>query len=141
MGGHRDTVKRKGSSLVHSLHLHHSGGNGQKASFWNSGWLHGQRSKDIAPLLYLKTRKKKRTVVASLLEKTWIRDLNYRSGFTTTHLAQFATLWNLVANIELQLKCDDNISWKLTPNGEYAVALAYRAQFNGCINVTNFASI
>jgi mannosylglycoprotein endo-beta-mannosidase len=33
--------------------------NGSKTSFWGSGWLHRQRPKDIAPLLFTKTRKKK----------------------------------------------------------------------------------
>jgi hypothetical protein len=75
----------------------------QKTPFWNSGWLHGQCPKDIAPLLFLKTRKKKQTVTEALHDNMWICDLNNRTDFTTTHLAQFATLWNVVANIELQL--------------------------------------
>lgn len=38
---------------------------------------------------------------------------------------QKAPFWNMVANIELQLQYEDNISWKLTPNGEYTAASAY----------------
>jgi hypothetical protein len=35
-------------------------GNGHKTSFWHSAWLIGQRPKDLAPLLYLKMRHKKK---------------------------------------------------------------------------------
>jgi hypothetical protein len=34
-------------------------GNRQKTAFWNSAWLTGQRLKDLAPLLFAKTRCKK----------------------------------------------------------------------------------
>jgi hypothetical protein len=42
------------------LHTHHPG-DGNKASFWNSGGLQGSRPKDVAPLLSAHTRKKKRS--------------------------------------------------------------------------------
>jgi hypothetical protein len=94
-------------------------GNGRKADFWNSAWLFGQRPKDFAPLLYNFTRRKKCPVAEALRDSTWIRDLNYRTGFTTSLLLQFVVLWNLVAPIELNAHLEDTISWNLTRHGEY----------------------
>ena len=37
-------------------------GNGEKACFWDSAWLHGRRPKDIAPLILGLSRKKKDSV-------------------------------------------------------------------------------
>jgi hypothetical protein len=71
-------------------------GDGQRAAFWNSAWLTGQRPKDLAQVLFAKTRCKKRTVVEALQGNTWIRDLNLREGFTTAHLLQLVNLWLLV---------------------------------------------
>ena len=33
-------------------------GDGQKAPFWESAWLHGLRPKDVAPLIYTISKKK-----------------------------------------------------------------------------------
>jgi hypothetical protein len=41
-------------------------GDGQKAAFWNSACLTGQRLKDLTLLLFAKTRRKKRTVAEAL---------------------------------------------------------------------------
>jgi hypothetical protein len=86
--------------------------NGRRTPFWTSGWLHGLRPKDPAPLLLSKTRKKKRTVAEAPHNNTWIRDLNYRMGFTTMHLQQFITLWTLLTPIELQQQEDDKLTWR-----------------------------
>jgi hypothetical protein len=61
----------------------------------------GRSPKDIAPLLFDKTRKKKRFVADALHDNNWIIDLNLRVGFTTAHLCEFITLWNLVQATEL----------------------------------------
>ncbi|XP_071681840.1 uncharacterized protein [Lolium perenne] len=37
-------------------------GNGAKASFWSSSWLHGTPPKDLAPLIFKVSRRKNRTV-------------------------------------------------------------------------------
>jgi hypothetical protein len=60
------------------------------------------RPKDITPLLFTKSTKKKRTIAAALHENTWIRDLNHRTGLMLAHLAEFATLRNLVRQTNLQ---------------------------------------
>ena len=33
-------------------------GNGKKIDFWHTGWIQGRRPKDIAPLLFAKTKRK-----------------------------------------------------------------------------------
>ena len=51
-------------------------GNGKKTDFRRAGWIHGRRPKDIAPLLFAKTKKKKRSIADALFNNNWIRDLN-----------------------------------------------------------------
>jgi hypothetical protein len=63
-------------------------GDGNKTSFWLSGWLQGKRPKDITPLLFDKTC----------------------TGFTLMHLLQFATLWNFVAWTILQPQHEDKVA-------------------------------
>jgi hypothetical protein len=116
-------------------------GDDRKTSFWSSGWLQGRRPKDIAPLLYHKSRRKKRTVAEALQNNAWLRDLDYRTGFTTTYLSQFVALWNLVKDTELRWGHQDRITWTQTPHGEYTTTSAYMAQFNGCVPAPDVAII
>jgi hypothetical protein len=105
-------------------------GDGNKTLFCHSGWLQGRRPKGIAPLLFSRSTKKKRTVRAALHENTWIGDLNHRTGFTPAHLTEFAALWNLVRQTTLQPQQSDSISWTLTSSVDYTTASAYKAQFH-----------
>jgi hypothetical protein len=89
-------------------------GNRQKTAFWNSAWLAGQRPKDLAPLLFAKTRRKKHIVAEALQGSSWIRDLKIREGFTTAHLLQLVNLWLQVSSTQLQHDREDSISWNLT---------------------------
>jgi hypothetical protein len=116
-------------------------GDGHKTSFWSSGWLQGHRPKDIAPPLYAKSKKKKRIVAEALLDNAWLRDLDYRTGFTTTHLSQLVMLWNLVKDIALRQDQEDHITWTQTPHGEYTSASAYMVRFNGCVAAPGVAII
>jgi hypothetical protein len=120
---------------------HISLGDDNKASFWHSGWLQGNRPKDIAPLLFAKSRKKKRSVASALDEANWIHDLNHHSGITSSHLLEFVTLWNLVGQETLQPHQEDKITWTLTPSGEYTTSSAYKAQFHDLAANQALASI
>jgi hypothetical protein len=95
-------------------------------------WKFGHRPKDLVPLLFSKIGKKKRTVVEALHNNTWICDLNYHTGFTTTHLEQFVTLWTLIAPIKLQQQEDHKLVSKFPRSGDYTSSLAYKAQFIDC---------
>jgi hypothetical protein len=101
----------------------------------------GRRPKDVAPLLQAKMKKKKRTMVEALRNNTWIRDLDYRTSFTTAHLSQFITLWQLVIAAELQQEQEDQITWTQTTHGEYTTASAYKARFSSCVSNPHIAII
>jgi hypothetical protein len=116
-------------------------GDGKRTSFWSSGWIQGRRPRDIAPLLYAKTKKKKQMVAEALQNYTWIRDLDYRTGFTTAHLPQFITLWHLVIVVELQHEQEDQITWTQTAHGEYTTASVYKVQSKGCVGNPHIAII
>jgi hypothetical protein len=109
-------------------------GNSCNTSFWSTGWLRGRQPRDIAPLLFDKTKKKKRTVTEALEDNTWIWDVNYRTGLTTAHLSQFTTPWKLVHDVELRQDQEDRITWTRTPHGEYTTAPAstYKARLHRC---------
>jgi hypothetical protein len=86
-------------------------------------------------------KKKKRTMVEALQNNTWIRDLDYRTSFTTAHLSQFITLWQLVIAAELQQEQEDQITWTQTTHGEYTTASAYKARFSSCVSNPHIAII
>jgi hypothetical protein len=95
-----------------------------------SGWLQGKRPKDLAPLLYAKSRRKKRKVAEALQNDNWIRDLNHPSGFTTAHYSEFITLWTLIEETSLHPEQEDSIAWPRTRSVVYTTASAYRAQLD-----------
>jgi hypothetical protein len=43
------------------------------------------------------------------------------------HAAQYAKLWMQLTHVQLESKVEDNITWKLSSNGEYMMAAAYKA--------------
>jgi hypothetical protein len=47
---------------------------------------------------------------------------------------QFVDLWALINNAQLQDNVEDNIIWKLTENGLYSTASAYKMQFLGLVH-------
>jgi hypothetical protein len=54
--------------------------------------------------------------------------------FSEIHLSQFIELWILINNVHLQLDVEDSIIWKLTANGQYSEASAYKLQFLGLVH-------
>jgi hypothetical protein len=116
-------------------------GNGKKASFWGSGWLQGKRPRDIAPLLFAKTMRKKRTVCSAMEDNNWVRDLNLRNGLTTELLTEFVALWNLVATTAPLQDQEDMIRWTQTSPGHYTTSSAYKAQFKEFLPTPELASI
>jgi hypothetical protein len=78
-------------------------------------------------------------VADALQDSTWIRDLDYRSGFTTMHLLQFVILWNLVVPTELNPQQADTIVWNR--HDTYTVASAYKAQFVGFAKAPEMVTI
>nr|XP_020200448.1 uncharacterized protein LOC109786280 [Aegilops tauschii subsp. strangulata] len=81
-------------------------GNGARTPFWDSPWVHDQKPKDIAPLLY---------------------------ASSMPHFRESIRLWATLRDIHLQEDMEDDIVRKHTANGAYSAASAYDAQFQGTI--------
>jgi hypothetical protein len=84
-------------------------GNGAKASFWSSSWLHGAPPKDLAPRVFKASKRKNRTVHDALTDNNWITDIAV-DAFTVDHMEQYVRLWELLSNIQLNPDIEDSIS-------------------------------
>lgn len=116
-------------------------GNGQRTRFWSDAWVQGRRPKDIAPRLFARTTNKNKSVAEALNNNRWISDLNYRFGFSIPLLQELILLWNLIRNYELHPERDDTITWRLTNDGNYTAASAYKAQFIGSVKNPRLATV
>jgi hypothetical protein len=106
-------------------------GNGKKTPFWHAPWLEGKRPIDIAPLIYAASKRKKWKVAQALHQNAWIQKIDFDQDFSFLHLSQFIELSSLIDNFQLQANIEDDISWRLTENGQYSTKSAYEVQFLG----------
>ena len=106
-------------------------GNGRTARFWNSSWPNGLRPRDIAPDIFVLSKKKNCSVQQALSNNTWISHIDISNGLTLDHVQQFAHLWEKVAQVTLAEDMEDSIIWKFTKDGSYSASSAYKAQFEG----------
>ena len=111
-------------------------GNGGKTPFWEAPWLRGKKPKDIAPLIFAASKRKKWVVRDALRDNAWVRQINPSINLTTNHIVEFVDLWVHLEQFELSPEIDDDISWKFEANGEYSAASAYRVQFLGSMTTT-----
>jgi hypothetical protein len=72
-------------------------------------------------------------VAQALHEDEWIKKLTVEATISIEHLTQFVQLWALIQNVQLNKDVEDDIRWKLTGNGQYSAASAYKLQFFGLI--------
>lgn len=54
---------------------------------------------------------------------------------------EYTNLWRLVNYIEMDATQDDQITWKLTGNGQYTASSVYKAQFIGCTMMPHLNAI
>jgi hypothetical protein len=106
-------------------------GNGERTSFWETPWLNGNKPKDIAPLIFLASRTKRWNIKKSMENNAWIGKIALNEDFSLEHAAQYVSLWIQLSHIRLTCDMEDSISWRLTTNGKYTTASAYKAQFFG----------
>jgi hypothetical protein len=106
-------------------------GNVQKTQFWHAPWLGGRSPRDIAPKIFECSKRKKWLVQQALVGDAWVLKVNLDTNFTMDHLTQFIELWVLLHGVNLVEDVEDTISWKLTSNGQYSAASAYKLQFYG----------
>jgi hypothetical protein len=108
-------------------------GNGRKTPFWHAPWVHGRKPKDIAPRIFDICKRKKWMVAQALRNDDWVSKLSDSATIYIEHLTEFVQLWALVQRVHLEEGVDDDISWKLTSNGQYSMASAYKLQFFGLV--------
>jgi hypothetical protein len=108
-------------------------GNGRKTPFWHAPWVHGRKPKDIAPRIFDICKRKKWMVAQALHNDEWISKLSDSATISIEHLTEFVQLWDLIQRVHLEEGVDDDISWKLTTNGQYSMATAYKLQFFGLV--------
>jgi hypothetical protein len=104
---------------------------GKKALFWKASWLGGARPKDIAPLIFEISKRKKCTIHKALENNFWVNQVNTEGGLTLEDIVQFAKLWGLLQEVILETNASDSIRWKLTNDGCYSSKSAYNLQFLG----------
>jgi hypothetical protein len=104
-------------------------GNGKKTPFWHAPWLNGTRPIDIAPLIYESSKRKNWKVAQALDREAWIDKIDLQRGFTIDHFLQFVELWTLLDTILLIPDRNDEITWKLTQDGNYTTKSAYEMQW------------
>ena len=108
-------------------------GDGLKTPFWYAPWLDGRKPKDIAPLIFVSSKKKNCTVGDAINSNNWVRNVRLDESFTNDHLHQYFELWLLLLDVHLDPHMPDDIHWKLTESGEYTAKSAYKMQFMGTI--------
>ena len=106
-------------------------GDGCIAPFWESPWLNGKKPKDIAPLIYEASTRKRCTVKQALNNSAWISKIKMDVILTIPHIHEYIKLWVELRDVHLQEGMEDSIVWNLTSNGEYSTSSAYKAQFFG----------
>jgi hypothetical protein len=63
--------------------------------------------------------------------EAWISKITLDASFSLDHFSQFADLWSLISTINLTPEVDDDITWRLTPSGNYMAKSAYELQLLG----------
>jgi hypothetical protein len=114
-------------------------GNGKKALFWTSSWIHGQMAKTIAPHLYGKTRRKKITVKQGMTNRKWIDHIFPPT--TPEEVREFVKLWEAASAVQLNETVEDEVRWRWTQDGEYSTKSAYLIQFVGVFAKTKISVI
>jgi hypothetical protein len=104
-------------------------GNGMRTNFWEAPWLDGSKPKDIAPLIYVESKRKKLTVNKATTHDAWITMIHIAGDFTITHMEQFVDIWVKLQHYYFDEDLEDTISWMLTDDGQYTAVSVYKAQF------------
>ena len=104
-------------------------GNGRRAAFWKSRWLHGDAPADLFPVLFSHSKRKNRSVADALANDAWVRDVDH--NMTQTVIAEYVQLWEKLQTITLSQSQTDSISWVSSADGQYSARSAYLLQFQG----------
>jgi hypothetical protein len=94
--------------------------------------IHGQCIGEFAPRLLAVVPKRIaniRTVRDALTDRRWISDI--RGSLTVGVIADFLSLWDALANMELQMDSEDKHIFRFASDGEYLANVAYDSMFIG----------
>jgi hypothetical protein len=69
-------------------------------------------------LIFASSKRKSWKVNKALEGNAWVRKITLDESFTTDHLSQFVELWVKLQGVHLNEEVADDISWKLTANGQ-----------------------
>jgi hypothetical protein len=100
-----------------------------KAQFWHSSWINGTAPKDLAPSLYVKTKRKNISVLKALSNNVWVAHISPLGN--GSEIQEYVALWEMINSIVRDEEADDQIIWRWTSDGEYTTSSAYRIQFKG----------
>jgi hypothetical protein len=114
-------------------------GKGNKTNFWYSSWLDGRSPRNLAPLLFRKSRRKNFTVEKALRDNFWIAQICPLT--TEEEIREYVDLWEGIQLIQRDPDIEDQITWRWTQTGEYTTKSAYHIQFRGRTKTHNIGPI
>jgi hypothetical protein len=114
-------------------------GKGNKTNFWYSRWLDGRSPRNLAPLLFRKSRRKNFTVEKALRDNFWIAQIYPLT--TEEEIREYVDLWEGIQLIQCDPDVEDQITWRWTQTGEYTTKSAYHIQFQGRTKTRNIGTI
>ena len=107
-------------------------GDGCSAKFWLDSWMEDGAPFVLFPELFAVARRKRRSLYEAVTGQRWV--LNLRGRISTDLLPAFVRLWQAVAALHLVEGTPDVFTWRVSENGSFTVASAYRMQFFGSSN-------
>jgi hypothetical protein len=106
-------------------------GNGEKATFWTSRWLHGEALATLYPALFRHSKRKNRTVKDAITGDKWVLDVDH--NMTVQLIEEFLSLWTRLQGVTLMPQHEDKIIWMHTVDCNYTASSAYKIQFAGMV--------
>jgi hypothetical protein len=84
-------------------------------------------TKNIAPSLFKKTKRKNISTFHALKNNCWIQLCSPYSG--AKEIKDLVSLWQAINNTHELNDLEDSITWRWTADGEYSASSAYKIQF------------
>jgi hypothetical protein len=89
-------------------------GNGEISPFWDSPWLNGKKLKNIAPLIYEASKRKRWKVKHVLPNNASIAKIKMDTKLTVRHIHEYIRLWLQLNASQLDEDEQDSITWNFT---------------------------
>lgn len=114
-------------------------GKGNKTNFWHSSWVNGTSPKNLAPLLFKRSKRKNFSVRKALQDDYWINQIYPLS--LGEEIREYVALWEAIRLQSCNPEVEDEIRWRWTSDGQYSTMSAYRIQFKGRTRRANITPI